>query len=72
MPASPQKHVGPQLVMLTAAPATAPSCQCSHPAVTLLFLLAGLYTLGFNYGGPVVITWGWIISVVFTCAVAAR
>jgi hypothetical protein len=40
--------------------------------VSILTGLTGLYTLGFTYGGPVVITWGWLISVLFTCTVAAR
>ncbi|WIA33412.1 hypothetical protein OEZ86_006546 [Tetradesmus obliquus] len=39
--------------------------------VSILTGLTGLYTLGFTYGGPVVITWGWLVSVLFTCAVAA-
>jgi hypothetical protein len=40
--------------------------------VSILTGLTGLYTLGFTYGGPVVITWGWLVSVLFTCTVAAR
>ncbi|KAI8468100.1 MAG: amino acid permease-domain-containing protein [Monoraphidium minutum] len=43
----------------------------SFTIVSILTGLTGLYGLGFAYGGPVVIIWGWPICVAFTTCIAA-